>query len=151
MRKSILQEWVTELGLRHQGVLVSAIRGCDTAPKEDASKLFARAFRSYILNAHCGDATKAQTYIQGVTLDELEQRFNAFRRNLDHYPHHYVMHMVHAIEIVGRKHNHPPTRRVFFDFYQQLCKGLHVNMESAEQLDDRLNASEAAFGAANRE
>jgi hypothetical protein len=33
----ILQEWVARLGLRHQGVLVTAIRGCATMPKEDAS------------------------------------------------------------------------------------------------------------------
>lgn len=34
---SIIQPWVENIGLRHQGVLVSAMRGCDTAPRHGAA------------------------------------------------------------------------------------------------------------------
>ncbi len=32
---SIVQPWAAKLGLRHQGVLVSAVRGCDSISRED--------------------------------------------------------------------------------------------------------------------
>jgi hypothetical protein len=145
MQKSIIQDWVAELGLRHQGVLMTVIRGCDTAPKDDPSKLLTRCVRAEILNAHCGDAQKCATFIQRVSDGELRIRFEAYRKNLDHYPHHFVMHMVHAIEIIGYCHPDLNTRLTWSSYYLMLCRGLHVNPESKEQLDARLNASEEVF------
>ena len=49
---SILQNWVMNLGLRHQGVLVSSIRGCDNAPRHDPSKIIQRLLRGSILIPH---------------------------------------------------------------------------------------------------
>lgn len=143
--KSVLQDWVMELGLRHQGVLLTAVRGCDTAPKNDPSKLFTRCYREVVLNAHCGDSLKAATFIERVTERELIERFNSYRKNLDHYCHHYVMHLTHAIEIVAYKHPSKFTRELWGSFYRILCKGLYVNPETEEQLDERLNADEKTF------
>jgi hypothetical protein len=144
---SILQDWVEGLGLRHQGVLLASIRGCDSAPKEDPSKRFVRCYRSVVLNAHCGDASKAKSFIEAVTDDELRERFDTFRKNLDHYPHHYVLHLVHAIEIIGYKHPVDRVRVLWNSMYLRLCRGLHVNPETEEQLDARLNANEDSFAA----
>jgi hypothetical protein len=147
---SIIQGWVAQLGLRHQAVLLTAVRGCDTAPKGDPSKLLVRCFRAATLVPHCGDATRAQTFIQGVGEDELRRRFGAFRKDLDHYPHHYVMHLIHSIEILGYKHPDPSVRSVWSDFYRRLCRGLHLNPETEAQLDGRLDADEETFGARDR-
>lgn len=144
--KSILKEWVTGLGLRHQGVLLTAVRGCDTAPKNDPSKMLIRSLRAEILNAHCGDAAKARTFIESVSGDELMRRFDAFRRSVDHYPHHYVMHVVHACEVIGYKA--PPERAGYWrGFYVILCNGLHLTPETEAELDHRLNADEETFAA----
>jgi hypothetical protein len=141
--KSVLQDWVMELGLRHQGVLLTAVRGCDTAPKDDASKQLARCLRAEFLNCHCGDPKKALTFIEDVEQDELERRMVAFLKNCDHYPQHYVSHLMHAAEIVGYKSN---RGGLWQWFYEKLCKGLHVNMETEQQLDARLCADEESFG-----
>src|SRR5262245_681192 len=98
---SILQDWVTELGLRHQGVLLTAIRGCDTVPKHHVSKSLARAIRREILNAHCGDASKSSSFIEDFDPVSLSQIMKDFSGDLDSYPLHYVMHVVHAVEIIG--------------------------------------------------
>jgi hypothetical protein len=143
---SILQPWVQELGLRHQGALLTAIRGCDTVPKDDPSKLLVRCLREVILRAHCGDAARAKTFIELVDIEELERRFTLFRKNCDHYPHHYVMHLTHTIEIVGYKHPCPNVRLFWSQAYFSLCYGLHVNPETESQLDERLNADENTFG-----
>ena len=41
----IMQEWTQIIGMRHQGVLVSAMRGCDLAPRHDPSKFAQRLLR----------------------------------------------------------------------------------------------------------
>lgn len=147
---SVLKPWVMRLGLRHQGVLLTSVRGCDTAPKHDASKLLARDYRGEILKCHCGNASKAATFIEEPSHEELIKRFLDYRKNLDHYPHHYVMHLVHAAEIVGYYHPSVPRRELWNQFYRDLCRGLHVNPETKEELDARLNADEETFGERDR-
>lgn len=151
MSKSILQDWVMGLELRHQGVLLTAVRGCDTAPKHDASKAITKHFRAVILNAHCGDPTGAATFIQVADPDLLKARIDAFRKDLDHYPHHYVMHFIHACEIVGYKHPDDSIGECWLEAYRSLCRGLHVNPETEPQLDERLNADEASFARRDRD
>lgn len=156
-RKCVLQDWVLDLGLRHQGVLLTAVRGCDDAPKDDPSKLFTRMLRGCFLNAHCGDPLKAQTFIEApkkasmYPLEEFEKRFTAFRKNLDHYPHHFIMHIVHSIEVIGYYHPDPEIMELVHKFYCKLCNGLHVNIEWKDQMDARLNKDEESFGKANKE
>lgn len=146
VENSILKVWVMRLGRRHQGVLLTAVRGCDTAPKDDTSKAFTRCYRGVVLNAHCGDAAKAQSFMESISAADEAERFNKFRRNLDHYPHHFVMHFIHAIEIVGYKHPDLETRDRWHSYYLRLCNGLHVRTETEGQLDVRLNADEDTFG-----
>lgn len=138
---SVLQSWVMHLGLRHQGVLLTAIRGCDISPKEDISKSLIRCYRYEILKCHCGDAAKSASFIEFVSENELDRRMIRFLKNCDHYPMHYVLHLMHATEIVGYKK--PSVDWLWF--YRKLCKILHVNPEGEEQLDKRLNATEEQF------
>lgn len=147
--RSVLQSWVEQLGLRHQGLILTAIRGCDTAPKEDASKALTRCYRAATLNAFVGDPAKARTFIEAVDVEELAARMDAFRRNLDHYPHHYVMHLIHAAEVVGYKHPEPLLAAIWCGFYIALCQGLHVQPESEVDMDARLTAAEDDFADAN--
>lgn len=141
---SVLKDWVQNLGLRHQGTLLTAVRGCDTAPKDDPSKLLIRCLRAEILNAHCGDNMQARTFIEAVDMEEMLRRFNLFRKSHDHYPMHYFMHVLHAIEIIGYK---APSNRagVWKGFYVSLCNKLHLNVETERELDQRLNADEETF------
>ncbi len=148
---SILQPWVADIGLRHQGVLVSAMRGCDIAPRYDPSKLVQRILRGAVLNPHCGRTGKPMTYIMvEPDADKWWEIASPFLRSWDHYPNHYVMHFIHATEIVG--YLGPAEGPVFGlrwrEFYYRACHALHLNPETADQLNERLNRDEAAFYAA---
>lgn len=145
--KPILQDWVMELGLRHQGVLVSIVRGCDSVGKEDPSKKLIRAMRAVILNAHCGEKQTPATFIDRCPGDELQRRMEAFRKNCDHLPHHFVMHLVHAVEIIAYHHPDRGIKDAWIMFYCRLCRGLHINPETKLQLDERLNLNEREFAA----
>lgn len=144
--KSVLQDWVMELGLRHQGVLLTAVRGCDTAPKDDPSKMLVRCLRNEFLNCHNGDPSKAVSFIEQVDEETLKHRMRSFLKNHDHYPWHYMAHLLHASEIVAYHHTNTFTRTQWYFFYSELCRAFHLNPESPDQLNIRLNANEETFG-----
>lgn len=148
---SIMQPWTMEIGLRHQGVLVSAMRGCDTAPRHDPSKMIQRLLRGAVLEPHCGRTGKPMTYIV-IEPDPKKwwETASLFLRSWDHYPNHYVMHFIQATEIIG--YLGPKESPVFSDrweeFYLKACNALHLYPESPDQLNERLDREEVAFYAA---
>lgn len=130
---SVLKEWVFNLPYRMQSVLMSALRGCDTARKDDNSKYLSRALRGILLN----NADPTNTFIVGDGVPE-EKYVTAFLWDVDSYPVHFIMHLSHAAEIVGYKHPEGRLRTWWLDFYSKVVKGLHLNPETEDQLDIRL-------------
>ncbi len=147
MTNSIIQEWVCELGLRHQGVLMSAVRGCDGALREDDSKWLVRFYRACILNSHCGDPRGAASYMLWPTeWDEAYVKFDQFKKGgFDHYPMHWLTHFMFAAEIVGYYHPEHQVRNFWNWVYRRMVDKLHLNHETKSQLDERLDADEATF------
>lgn len=139
---SILQDWVEELPLRYQGVLVSAVRGCDVAVRSDPSKLLQRCLRAEFL---CPASSNPRSFMETLSSAAVKERMRAFLRSFDHYPNHYVMHLMHAAEVVGYHHPAPLSALIWFKFYQELCLKLHVTPESKDALTRRLEAEEEAF------
>lgn len=142
---SIIQEWASDLGLRHQGVLVSAVRGCDSVLREDPSKYLVRVYRGVLLRAHCRDITKAASFM--VPFDAMQWDHSAadFFRSIDHYPNHWLLHWMHACEIVGYKHRDPDISAAFSEMYFKLVNKFHLHPETAYDLDNRLNKPEEEF------
>ena len=143
--KSIVQDWACRLGLRHQGVLMAAIRGCDGLEKNHVSKRIARALRADVLNSHVGDPRKSRSFIQVFDEETFSAMTEELTSELDVYPLHYIMHLAHAAEILGYKHPDLNTHSRWRILYFRICKRLHVNPETEEQLDARLNADEETF------
>ena len=80
---------------------MSVIRGCDNAPKEDPCKALARCIRYVLLHSF---SDKPSSFIENVDDDELKRRMVAVLSSHDEYPVHYIMHLLHATEIIGYKH-----------------------------------------------
>lgn len=148
---SILKAWVTELGLRHQGVLLTAVRGCDALPKEHISKTLTRAFRCEILNSHCGDPRHSKSFIEHFEEEELDEIMQKFCSDLDVYPLHYVLHLAHAAEIVGFHHPQMDSGSAWLRLYSRICSKLHMRPETKAELDARLEAPEHEFQQAQKE
>lgn len=144
-RNTILQPWVETLGLRHQGVLLTAVRGCDTSPKESPVKAVTRCFRHAVLNAFVGDAKKAKTFIEAVEPEELNRRLMAVAADHDALPHHYLMHLVQAAEVVGYKHPDRLVGGCWLTFYLKMARKFHMTAETEAQMDARLTADENTF------
>jgi hypothetical protein len=141
----VLQEWVMRLGLRLQGVLVSAIRGCDTVQRHDHSKVLARVYRAEILNAYGLDPKKSKSFILWADIPATVEMMKKFLNDCDHLPNHYVMHFIHAAEILGYCHPDAERRDMWASFYRVACKKFHLRPETAAELLDRLNKDEDNF------
>ena len=83
-----------------------------------------------------------QSFVEYVQPEELYDIIKAFRKNCDHYPHHYIMHIIHAIEILGYEHPDNYIRAAYGGAYSLFCRGLHVNPETKDELKARMVESE---------
>lgn len=133
---SIMQDWATALPLRHQGVLVSSVRGCDNMPKESSGKPIGRALRGDFL-VPVDDrvlAVKGTFMQRGVEREQVTR----FLKDLDHHPLHYITHLMHACQVVGYKHPDPATARFWLELYRSIVRAIHLEPESEADMDARL-------------
>lgn len=130
----VVQEWIEELPWKQQTVLLSAIRGCDGVSKHDPSKQFVRPLRGLILKNAEPD-NENDTFMNHPKDDEVDK----FAHRLDDYPMHWLVHFMHAVEIVGFKHPDREVRLWWNELYEEMVhEGFHLNPETKEQLDERL-------------
>lgn len=143
--QAILHDWVMGLGLRLQGVLMSAVRGCDTVQRHDHSKVLVRIYRCEILRTQTGDPTTSKSFILAADVPKTRELMGQFLNDCDHLPQHYVMHFLHAAEILGYCHPDLERRDLWQSFYTTACRKYHVRPESYTELLDRLEKNEDDF------
>lgn len=143
MSKSIIQDWVADLGLRQQGVLMAAVRGCDTISKEHSVKDISRCFRGVVLNAHCGPGKIPVSFMIFPNNDDWEAMVDGFE--FDDLPTHFTLHLLHAAQIVGVYHPDIETCCRWDRFYRKIVRKMHLIPEPVAELETRLNANEDDF------
>ena len=62
----------------------------------------------------------------------------AFKKQIDHYPVHWILHFVHAAEIVGYFHPDKFIRRRWNSFYLAMADAFHMRAETKLQNTKRL-------------
>jgi hypothetical protein len=110
---SVFQPWLTTISRKMQTVIVTGLRGCDGLTKFDPSKHISRSIRMAALK----NADTTTTYMKHDLFEELLEANKKFVADLDRYPVHFVLHMMHACEILGYKHPDQHTRDVFSAVY----------------------------------
>ncbi len=155
---SVIQTWVNEISMMQQSVLLTAIRGPDGSPKYGPVKLLLRWFRRCVLLSAMDGRVLDNPYVTnggsftGPSLgesqcyeDEWEGGMDAvlsdYLRSLDAIPHHFQMHLMHAIEILGYKHPDECIRKWWNSVYIRLVNDMHLFPESEAQMDGRLGDS----------
>lgn len=138
--------WVTELGLREQGTLVTGTRGCDLAPKLPLDSI-ERQLTAYL------------RWLVGTPYDEREvdSTIGCFMRSvppdrswkaseLEHYPLHWYAHVMHAFEVVGYRHPDLHHREWCLIIYRRLVHALHLTPETQSEMAGRLDEDRIATG-----
>lgn len=148
--------------MMQQSVLLAAIRGPDGQPKYGggAKMLLRWLRRCVLLSAMDGKVLdnpidKNGGSFTGPSLeghDDLEPwaermqlHVNDYLRQVDMLPHHYQLHFMHAVEILGYKHPQHEIRHFWHRVYLRLVHDLHLWPETAEQLDERLGDTRSGW------
>lgn len=141
----VVQEWVFDLPLMQQTVLLTAVRGPDGLAKYHISKYLIRWYRRCVLisafdrcviiDPHDPRGGSFLGPIGEVGLDELASKYLC---SIDEMPLHFHMHLVHAAEILGYKHPDTRISKWWKEFYFAAARDLHFNPESEQDLDCRL-------------
>lgn len=63
---------------------------------------------------------------------------NLFFQDVDAYPLHFYMHLVHAAEVIGYKYPETLVAQCWTGFYYKACENFHMNPETMAQMDSRL-------------
>lgn len=129
----VVQPWMNDLTFKQQSVILSALRGCDGKEKHDCTKRIVRALRGIVLY----DADPDSTFIRRESLS-LAEAVAEFSGDLDHYPMHFVLHLMFAAEIVGYEHPDRDTRHDWAAFYFKTVHAMHLNPETPEEMRARL-------------
>lgn len=142
--RSVLQEWVADLPLREQGTLMTCIRGCDLTPKEPVDSL-ERQLVGFLRWCILNPADEREVDVPGAFFQSRIQR-SWKASELGHYPLHWYSHVMHSAEVIGYRHPVPGVRADGFSIYRRMAESLHLNLESFEQMRERLSEDRIATG-----
>lgn len=139
---STLQDWVMELPMQMQGVLISAVRGADGGDNVGAHKALGRHYRRSIMNSAVEARALDYDELGGgkfmAPIANVREQMEIFISDVNIHPHHYYIHFMFAAEITGHYH---PVKRFADDWaylYELMCRDMHVNPETRKQLEYRL-------------
>ncbi len=144
-RRSVLQDWVTELPLREQGTLLTCVRGCDLTPKlplDSTARWLVGSLRyAFMVPA---DPREVDSEPGCFFISEPPTDWKA--SELGHYPWHWVSHVMHASEVIGWRHPDPLISFKFLAVYRKLVSSMHLTPETLDQFEARLSEDRILSG-----
>lgn len=138
---SVVQDWAASLPLMMQSVLLSACRGWDGETKEGPTKQITRWIRVTVQKDALAGKNKRGHSFMDIGPVDFDKACDNFWGNCDHLHLHFVLHTLHAAEIIGYKHPDPDVANKWLSFYFYGCKVMHVRPETSWELDQRLDES----------
>jgi hypothetical protein len=161
-RRSVLQDWVMALPFMQQSVLIAAMRGPDGVEKMHQSKMLCRWLRRCIVisafdrralnnpydpggGSYTGPSCEPPELTGLQWQDVMDGVVKSYFNSIDSLPHHFHLHFLHAVEILGYKHSDVMIRAWWNKTYHRMAHDMHLCVESEEALDFRLNDNEAQW------
>ncbi len=151
MKGSVVQQWVSDLpSFMLQSVLLCAIRGPDTLPKEHVAKALCRWLRRCVLiSAFDGVAVTSPFTPGGGSFTgpscgpdlphlNMNEVLDTYLADIDAVPLHFHLHLMHAAEILGYKHPEVSIGAWWFTCYCRIVTDMHLYPEAEVDLDRRL-------------
>lgn len=135
--QSVLKDWVCDLPLREQGTLLTAIRGCDLTPKYPLDSI-ERTITAFVRCAVMNPFDEREIDREPGCFMQTDLPENWRASAFGHYPLHYVMHLVHALEIIGYKSPEALFSFQAINAYCKFVKSFHLNPETEIQMNERL-------------
>ncbi len=147
---SVLQPWVEYLPLRHQGTLLTAVRGCDFEAKQWSSTGVAysagRRLTAFIRWCFMNPADPREVDAEEGAFFMSIPPYPFKPSEFGHLPEHWYAHAMHALEVIGYCNPEDSIRDCALDLYVKMVRNLHLNPESFQQFMDRLTEDRIAKG-----
>lgn len=145
--------------MMQQTVLLTAIRGPDGLPKYGATKMLLRWYRRCILLSAMDGRVLGNPCennggsFTGPSIGVLVEKWEAamdthvdqYLRESDAIPHHFQLHLMHAVEILGYKHPSVRVKLWWRGVYERLVNDLHLHPESEGEMDSRLGDNRSGW------
>lgn len=138
-KQSVIKEWMLDLPFTQQALLMLSLRGADGMSKYNAAKDMIHFMRDVVLNAAYEDYNGEPEGFMRADYENFDRVAKSFFNDTDAYPMHFLMHLIHAAEVVGYNHPDSYISSAWLYFYQYACKSFHMNPETAYQLNNRLS------------
>ena len=163
----VTQSWTHSLPMMQQTVLLTAVRGPDGIEKYHPCKYLIRWFRRCVLLSAMdykifltpyemgGGSFTGPSYtcpteeLNSDWRPEMASVVGRYLQSLDALPHHFQLHFMHAVEIVGYKHPDVTIRDWWRNLYFTLVSDMHLMPETEQELDARLCDNETSWRARN--
>lgn len=153
---SLLQDWVMELPLREQGTLMTSMRCCDISPKNPSTIVekfgcstgessVERGLHAFLRYCCINPADQREIDVPGAWFQS-KPPCNWKPSQLGHYPLHWYSHLMHCFEVVGYRHPDNDIRNTCYAIYERLVRALHLNVESKEEMIERLSEDRIESG-----
>ncbi len=142
--QSVTQPWVWSLTFMQQSVLLTAIRGPDGLPKDHITKVLLRWYRRCVLRFAFQGTIFTDPYdldggsFTGPSPMNIDMAVDEYLRHLDETPHHFQLHFIHAVEVLGYKHPDTTIREWWYGVYIRLVNDMHLFPEPEDIMDQRL-------------
>lgn len=146
--RSVLQDWVMELSLMQQTVLLTATRAPDGLRKMHPVKTLCRWLRrNYLVSAFDKCVLDDPTDPRGgsfmgpcktAEVRDINHAADLYIESGDEIPLHFHFHLAQAAEILGYKHPSKSVREWWLTFYHRCCAFGHMLPEPESMLDKRL-------------
>lgn len=137
--ESVLHDWVHMLPFQMQALLMTAMRGPDGSSKYNNAKYVVRYLRGAVIKP-AGDwsGSNDNSFMWG-DYSSFGDYCEMFWGDHDDYHHHFIMHLLHAAEVIGYEHPDSNIRDKWKVFYRMGCASFHMEPESRVVMWSRLN------------
>ena len=162
----VLQDWVADLTLMQQAVLMAGVRGPDGIHKDHVSKLLLRSYRRCFIKSaftgrnmwtpweddggsftgpsvHSPDNARRMEFAGSYNQETMTHVVKQYLKSVDEVPHHFQLHLMHGAEILGYKHPDPEIQEWWYKVYCMIVNDMHLVTETEARMDYRLGDKES--------
>jgi hypothetical protein len=157
MTRAVLQDWVMQLPLMQQTVLLTAIRGPDGIEKYGPVKNVLRWYRRCVLLSAMDGAVLSNPYDTNggsftgpsihadATFDwqwthAMDRVVDQYMQKIDTLPMHFHLHLMHGAEIIGYKHPDLVISHWWLNsVYLRFVLHMHLEPEGGQEMNKRLS------------
>lgn len=139
-----------ELPLREQGTMMTAVRGCDSEPKQWTSTGVAyspgRRLTAFIRWCFMvpADPREVDSQEGAFMMSTPPEPFKP--SEFGHLPQHWYSHVMHALEVIGYRHPDENIKIVANDLYIAMVHNMHLDCEPKGNMIHRLSEDRFVTG-----